>query len=290
MARTERAIGAAVLALCIVVPPAFADDDDKELQGNVEVTFRDVSQKGSEDRYNEDFDGLDSGVRLSHLDLEWAGLDSGFADYLRVDADGLGDPYERARVEVGRRDLYDLRVTYRSQESIYNLFDVVDDLDASSWDTRRQFADVGLTYHATDSIRLFVEYQQVKRSGDSQVLADVNTELYRLDSPLDQSVRRYTFGGRFAIGSVDLLFRQTARRYEYEFDNSTTNNNGLSAANIASLTSYSWLQDDEGDADLTTLVSGRRDARERRPVERGRQVVSRGLRGQRGRLQRLSAL
>ncbi len=255
MARTERTIGAAGLALCLVAAPTFAADENRDLRGTVEVTFRDVSQDGSPDRYNEDFDGLDSGTRLSHLDLGWSGIESSFADYLRVEAEGLGgDPYERAMVQVGRRDVYDLSLTYRSQDYIYNLFDVVDDMDGSSWDSRRRLIDVKLTLHETDSIKLFIEYQQVERDGSSHVLADVNTELYRLDSPLDQSVHRYSVGGRFEIGSVDVLFRQMLRRYDYRLNNSTVDDSGLSGTNIASLTSYDWLQDDEGDADLTTLT------------------------------------
>ncbi|MHC4990578.1 MAG: hypothetical protein ACYTGC_06315 [Planctomycetota bacterium] len=256
MGRTEHGIGAAVLALTLVATPAPAGDEEQNLRGTVELTYRDVNQDGSVDKYNEDFDGLDSGLRLSHLDLEWFEVDSSVADYLRVEADGLGgDPYERATVRVGRRDTYDLRLTYRNQEYIYNLFKVVDDLDASTWNTERRFTDVALTFYPTDSIELFVDFQQVERDGTSQVMADVNTELYQLDSPLDQSVARYSVGGRFEIGSVDVLFRQMLRRYDYSLDNSTTDNPGLSGgANIASLDSYRRLQNDEGDSDLTTLT------------------------------------
>ena len=69
MARNEHAIWAATLALCVLAFPAFAAEDDRDLQGTVEVTFRNVSRDGSTARYDEDFDGLDSGMRLSRLDL-----------------------------------------------------------------------------------------------------------------------------------------------------------------------------------------------------------------------------
>jgi len=254
MARTGHASGAALLALVVVAAPALADDDERDLQGSVEITYRDVNQDGSQARYDEDFDSLDSGLRLSHVDLGWFGIESSLADYLRVEADGLGgDPYQRTTVRVGRQNVYDLKLGYRSQDFVYNLFDVVDDLDGDSWDSRRRFADVGLTFHAGEWAELFLEYQRVERDGASRVLADVNTELYRLDSPLDQSVERYTIGGRFEISSVDVLFRHTFRSYDYRFDNTTANDPGVSGSNIASLHSYRWLQDDNGDTDLTTL-------------------------------------
>jgi hypothetical protein len=250
MARTA----ATLIALCLVAAPAWAADGERDLQGTVELTFRDVGQDGSRARYNEDFDDLDSGARLSHLDLEWFDLDSSFADYLRLEAEGLGgDPYERAALRFGRRDLYDLRLAYRNQDSIYNLFDLVGDLDGDSWDSQRTFIDMGLTFQVTDSAEMFVEYQQVERDGSSQLLADYESELYRFDSPLDQSVQRYALGGRFQIGTVNVLFRQMQRDYDYRFDNSTEDDPGLSANNIASLSSYRWMQNDEGESELTTL-------------------------------------
>jgi hypothetical protein len=255
MARTGYTIGAAVTTLCLIVAPALADDNKKDLQGSVEVTFRDVSQNGSTDRYNEDFDGLDSGVRLSHLDLGWFDIDSSLVDYLNVEASGLGgDPHERATVRMGRKDIYDLRLSYRSQDYIYNLADAVDDLDVSSWNSRRRFADVGITFHVTDSIDLFAEYQRVDRNGSSGVMTDVNTELYLLDTPLDQSVQRYSVGGRFEIAEVDLFFKQTRRDYDNRFHKSTADDPGLSGTNIASLYGYDWLQHDESETDLTTLT------------------------------------
>jgi hypothetical protein len=256
MSLHKRTIGSTLLVLCFAAAPmALAADENEEFQGNVEITVRGLSQSGSDARYDEDFDGLDSGARLSNLDLEWFDLDSDFADYLSLDASGLGgDPYERAALKVGRRDVYDLRVSYRSQDYIYNLFDVVDDLDGSSWDSRRQFFDAGLTFHVSDRAEMFVEYQQTERDGSSQLLADVNTELYRFDSPLDQVAKRYSVGGRFELGSVDVLFRQMVRRYDYRINNSTADNNGLSDDNISNLTSYNWMQNDEGETDLTTLT------------------------------------
>ena len=166
MAQIAHAIGVSVLAFWFVFVPTLAAEKDRNLEGNVEITVRDVNQDGSHDRYNEDFDGLDSGVRLSHLDLNWFGIDSKLVDYLRIEADGLGgDPYERTMVRFGRSDSYDLRLTYRSQDSIYDLSDLVGDLDRNSWDSRRQSVDMKFKYHATDSIELFVEYQRVERDG-----------------------------------------------------------------------------------------------------------------------------
>ena len=88
----------------------------------------------------------------------------------------------------------------------------------------------------------------------SQVFSDINTELYSLDSPLDQSVDRFSVGGRFEIGVVDVLFRQMLRRSDYRFDTSTADDPGITSGNIARLDTYNWLQDDNGETDLSTLT------------------------------------
>lgn len=255
MARTGRTLALAVLVLLLAGAPGLAADGDDDLQGSVELTFRDVTRDGGKQKYDEDFDGLDSGIRLSHADLDWFGIDSAFADRLRFEAEGLGgDPYQRAAIRVGRKDVYDLSASWRSQRYIYDLFGVVDDLDGSSWNTKRRLADLDVKFHVGDSAEMFVEYGQVEREGTSVYLDAVNTELYRLDAPLDQDVRRFAVGSRFTIGRVHVLLRQMLRSHDTSLDRSTANDAGLSGdGNLARLDDYRWTQDDEGDADLTTL-------------------------------------
>lgn len=257
MPRTRRTLLLAMLAAFLVAYPVAAGDGDGEsdLQGSVEILVRDVSQDGSVQRYEDDFDGLDSGVRLSRLELDWDDLHTGVIDWFRLEAGGFGgDPYEHATFRTGLADVYDLEIRHRKQRNIYDLFGLVDDLDGSTWDSKRSFADVDLTFHLGESSRIFLEYSRVQRDGTSFSLQDVQTELFRLDTPLDQDVERYSLGGKFAVGKADLLIRQTLRRLDYRFNPTTTGDLGLSPSNPASLTRYDWMQDDTGDADLTTVT------------------------------------
>ena len=203
------------------MPQVLAEDDGgPDIEGSVEVLYRNVSQDGSARKYDEDFDGLDSGLRLSGLELDWYGIDSSMIDFLRLDASGLGgDPYERSSLRMGRKDLYDLRITNSKQSYLYNLFELEDDEDASSWNSDRSLAELNLTVHATKTVDLFLELQEVDRSGTSFFMKDINHDLFRLETPLDQNIRRYSVGGRFRIGAADLLFRQTLSRYDYQFNN-----------------------------------------------------------------------
>jgi hypothetical protein len=246
-----------LLAVLITVPvaPALAAEGEKDIEGTVEVLYRNVSQDGSIQKYNEDFDGLDSGAQLSNLEFDWNNIDSSMIDFIRLDARGLGsDEYERYSLRMGRKDWYDLRIGHTKQSSLYNLFAVETDQDGSTWNSDRGVTDIGLTIHAADFVDVFVNLQEVCRDGTSLFMKDVSTDLFRMETPLDQTARRYSVGARFQIGPADLLFRQTVRRNEYDFHNMTTANAGLSTTDLATLDQYDWVQSDRGDADLTTLT------------------------------------
>ena len=250
-------IGCALLAVLIAMPQVLAEDGEggPDIEGSVELLYRSVSRDGSVRKYDEDFDGLDSGLRLSGLELDWYGIDSSMIDFLKLDASGLGgDPYERSSLRLGRKGWYDLRITNSKQSYLYNLFQLEDDEDASSWNSDRSLAEVNLTVHATRTVDFFLELQEVDRSGTSFFMKDINQDLFRLETPLDQNIRRYSVGSRFRIGAADFLFRQTLSRYDSNFNNSTTDNNGLTMFDLATLEQYDWVQHDQGDTDLTTLT------------------------------------
>lgn len=245
-------IGCSLLALLIAVPLLAAEESTSE--GTLELVYRDVSVDGSTQKYDEDFDGLDSGAVLSNLEFRWDAAGSKWVDYLRLDAAGLGgDPYERSAFRLGKKDRYDLRFSRSKQSYLYNLFDVVTDQDASSWNSDRAVTDLGLTIHAADKVELFVGVQDVQRNGTSFFLKDINTDLFQLETPLDQTIRRYTVGANFELGAADLAFRHTLRRYDYDFHNMTVGNPGLSVTDLATLDQYDWVQHDEGEANLTSL-------------------------------------
>jgi hypothetical protein len=252
-----RTIGLMTLAglLTVFPPTALLASEDSDFEGLVELLYRNVNQDGSSARYDEDFDGLDTGFRLSKLNADWRNIDSGFIDFLHLDADGLGgDPYERAAVRLGRKDAYELNVTYWKQNYLYNLFEVVDDLDGSLWDTKRRMTDIDLTWHVSKKVDLFFEMQDVRRDGTSLFMKDIYTDLFLLETPLDQDVQRYSVGGRFELGPVDLLIRQTLRRYDYRFNNMSEGDAGLSPTDMVSLDSYDWMQNDRGETDVTTIT------------------------------------
>lgn len=238
------------------VPCALAEEPEgSSFEGRVELVYRSVSVDGSERKYDEDFDGLSSGTRLGELFLDWTELDSTFADYARLEVQGLGgDPYERTALRVGRQDVYKLSVTQTKQDYLYNLFELVPDEDAHSWDTQSQRTAVDFSYYLSEAVELVFRYDDWDRSGDSVFVKDLNRDVFLMDSPLDRRQRTYTVGGNFEIGAADLIVRQSLRRFRNVFVNETMGNAGLNTGNTSRIDLYDWRQDEESDAWLTSAT------------------------------------
>jgi len=249
-----RIVYIALSALLLSVVPALAEDGKGGLEGSVELLYRDVDIEGESRKYDEDYDGLDSGVRLGSLSANWLQPASGKLDYARLDMSGLGgDPYESTKLRLGRKDKFDLSFNYTKRDYIYNLFELVGNEDGATWDAQRRIADIALKLYPSDNVKLVFEFRDGQRSGTSLVMKDISRQLFRLETPLDVNEKRYTVGGDFKLGEVDFVVRQTMRRYVNLFDNMTEQNLGIELGSLTTLTHYDWNQRDSGSTDWTSF-------------------------------------
>lgn len=241
-----------IVAAACLLTPAWAEDGERTVDGWIEILFRNVSVDGADARYDEDFDGLGSGTRLGGASIDYRNPEGGALDFVRFDAQGLGgDPYESTRLRLGRKDVYELSFSDRKQTYLYDLFELADDEDGHSFDTERRRSDLKLTFYPNDTVKFFLQYEEGERTGNSLFMKDIQRELYRMESPLDQRVRRTTVGADIRQGDVDILVRQTLRRYSNRFVNETEGDFGLGGN--SELDIYDWRQNESGEADLTTV-------------------------------------
>ncbi len=231
--------------------PVRADEDDPELTGSVEVLYRSVSQDGSRNKYEEDFDGLESGGRLSNLTLDWASAGDQVLDYATLELNNLGgDPYERSSFRLGRRNAFDLRINHTSQVYLYDLFELVPDEDGALFDSTRTRTTVDFKVRASEHVNLFFNFEQGQRRGRSLFMKDISRDIFRLETPLDQDTERYTLGANVRIGSADLVLRHSLRRFENEFNNLAEGQEGLEETSF--LRHYDWRQFDDSTTPLTS--------------------------------------
>ncbi|HXI01978.1 MAG TPA: hypothetical protein VNI57_02270 [Candidatus Saccharimonadales bacterium] len=241
--------GALLLLLAGFAPAALAN-----VEGSAELLYRNVSVDGSTAKYNEDFNGLNSGMRIGNLDLDWTNPDLKLADYARLTMTGMGgDPYEASTLKLGRADVYDLTFSHRKQAYLYDLFQVTDDMDGHTWNTDRSWTGIDLRIHALEHLDVILGFHEVDRRGDQLFMKDIQRDLFRLDTPLDQLSKSYTAGVDARVGTVDIIFRQELQNKNLEFDNLSDGNPGLDPNNSTVLTSYSWRQRDTTNSDYTTV-------------------------------------
>lgn len=241
-----------------IASPGTADElrDAEGVSGHVAWALRDVDVDGSQAKYEEDLDGLSSGVRLEDLLLEWHGApeDAGLADHLRLTATGLGgDPEERVRFDLSRRDRYRLTLHYASRRYVYGLFGLVGDEDGHSWRSRSERNGLELRWHATPQADVVFGFDRHRRTGDRVFMKDVSRDVFLLDAPIDRETRSYSVGTDLELGDVRLSFRQTLRDHARRFLNRTEDDPGLDEADMTRLDSYDWLERDDSQAHLTTL-------------------------------------
>ena len=244
------------LTFATIGPPnVFGEESGDGLSGSVEFLYRNVDVRGSERKYDEDFDALASGGRIANFAADWLNGDEAGVDYARINLQGLGgDPYERNDFRIGKQGSWEFKIKRWRQNYIYDLFELVDDEDGNRFDTERQQTQVGLTIRPSKGVRLVFEFQETDRTGDSLFVKDVSRELFRLEAPLNQRVRRYIAGADFRIGKANVIFRQQARDYRNDFVNLAEGNAGLEVDGPTQLNAYDWQQLDTGDTPLTTLA------------------------------------
>jgi hypothetical protein len=251
--RTRISLGVALaLAFSLAAIPVLGEDGGEDkVTGSVEILYRNVSQNGSDEKYDEDID-LESGVRLGALELDWNDSGGSLVDYARLELNGLGgDPEEYSRLKLGRKDAYDLTIRHTKVDYKYNLFELVSNEDGAFWDSERRNTDIDLRVFPSERVKLVFQYHEGTRRGDSLFMKDISRDLFRLKTPLDATTKHYTAGVDLEVGPVDIVFRQTVRRYENQFDNSAENVIGLE--DTSTLFEYAWAQNDSGSTDWTTL-------------------------------------
>ncbi len=251
MSRTVTFASLLVVMLVAAVVPVGAEEE-KKVEGSVEVLYRSVDVSGSERKYDEDFDGLDSGFAIGSLELNLNDTSTEWIDYARFSAVGIGtDPRQHASFRLGRKDAYQFEFRYLKQDYLYNLFELVPDEDGAAWDATRQSVDLKLRVELTEAIKLHFGFREVGRDGSSLFMKDIQRDVFRLPTPLDMEQQTFTVGADFRFGNVDLIVRQEVREYDNNFNNMASGLGGVEE--VSFLSEYNWDQRDRGEADLTTV-------------------------------------
>jgi hypothetical protein len=192
------------------------------VEGRFDVGFRWSDSSGNEDKFFEDLN-YRTGPRLFDLDLSVTPTNEGAFDLLRVDASGLGDPFQSFGVTLKQHGKFNFR--FRRNESQYFYRDTLVPHDLADIDK-----STGGDFHTFDFNRVndvidfdvkfgrradvFVKFNRQTRLGESTTTLDISRDEFEFDRPLDETKNDYTVGVQLYFDRASVYFDQTYRDYE----------------------------------------------------------------------------
>lgn len=247
-----------------------------DLQGTLGVGPRVVDVDKNQRKYREDYN-LFSGLRLFDFSLrgeaeEGAGRPF---DYFKLEGSSLGgDPYPFGSVRLGKRGLYDLKMSARKSEYRYTNRDetrafssvqeglgapfFVGDPHAFEWD--RKFGNVDLVINPEGWPRLNLFYRRQEQIGDSITSRHLSRAHFSLFEPVDKATNDYGMGLSYRLGFVDLSFEQSLRLWNNEINffrpRTRPTSPGELGGNprfLTALSAFDWRQSESTKNPLTRL-------------------------------------
>lgn len=156
-----------------LAPVCRAEDGNLEVVGfrvggSVEAGWRLVDVDGSRDRYKEVVNLFD-GPRLFDFNLWGRSVEGGVVDFFSLTANGIGDPFPFARVQIKKDKAYDLTGTYREYRWSFNREDEGLLTENHDFHSIRRSGSISLAALPTDEMRFSFGYRHADREGDARV-------------------------------------------------------------------------------------------------------------------------
>ncbi len=139
-----------------------------QVGGEIEAGWRLVDIDGSRDRYKEVVN-LFEGPRLFDLNLWGRSAAGGLVDYFSLTANGIGDPFPFARLQIKKDKAYDLSGSYREYRWSFNREDDGLLTDNHDFHSIRRSAGMNLAVLPSEDLRLTMGYRHADREGDGRV-------------------------------------------------------------------------------------------------------------------------
>lgn len=174
----------------------------------IEAGYRFLDVSGNKDVYRTQINERD-GLTLRSLSFSSSAPAAGL-DFFRIDANDLGAaPAGIFRIDAGKRDLYRVRVSYRSAERFSALpeyanplFDKGVTISQHTYDRDRQTFDADVELLPGRRITPFLGYSYSKFSGPGTTTYHVGQDEFALVSNLDEREDEFRGGAGFNFGNI----------------------------------------------------------------------------------------
>ena len=197
----------------------------EDVQGSVQLAWREVSVSGSQNKYRQ-FLNLDDGPRLQALQFNYRPANSRHPapDEIDIELHNLGgEPFES--MHFGARKYGAYRFRYDRRESRYFYDDLLIDPGSANasgstggdfhrFDIERVQDKVSLDLHLTSRAQANLGFERFTRLGNAVTTRDVQRDEFELDQPVDEESRILNAGFQYRWDTVTAVVEQKFREYE----------------------------------------------------------------------------
>ena len=154
------------------------------------------------------------GLRLFDLNLWGRNLDEkrGLVDYFSLNANGIGDPFPTARLEIKKNKTYDFVASYKEFKYFLDREDNFFFTDNHDFNQRSRRGALTLALFPKEDIQLNLGYSHSQRDGDAGVPRF--TFPFAIDQELKERLNEYFISADFPIGNWDFYVKQDYWTFE----------------------------------------------------------------------------
>src|SRR4030042_3223846 len=175
--------------------------------GSIELGYR-LTDIDGRNRYKEAVN-LMEGLRLFEFSLSGKNPDEkiGLIDSININANGIGDPFPRARLEIKKNKTYNLVATYRESKYFFDREDNSFFTDNHNFNLKSRRGTLTLSVFPKEDIQLNVGYSHAKRDGDAGV--PMLTFPFSMEQDLKERLNEYFVSADFPLGNWDFYVKQS---------------------------------------------------------------------------------
>jgi hypothetical protein len=195
-----------------------AEEEAKNLNGNLLFGYRFVDTTGTIERYKQDIN-LDDGLRLFNFSLQILPNDTfkNLFDRIDIDMNNFGgDPYETFRLAVHKTGKY--RFQYDRRKSTYFYADqYMPDgnqlYDPFTFDFDRTMDNIYFKLDINKNIDFYANFDRYGKKGQSVVTMDIDRLEYEFAKPIEEDYREVSLGVDFHIQKYSFVFEEKIMDY-----------------------------------------------------------------------------
>ncbi len=196
-----------------------AEEEAKNLNGNLLFGYRFVDTSGTVERYKQDIN-LDDGLRLFNFSLQILPNETfkNLFDRIDINMNNFGgDPYETFRLAIQKTGKYKFQYDRRKSTYFYAdqyMPDGAHLYNPFTFDFDRTTDNIFFKLGVIKNVDLYANFDRYSKKGQSVVTMDINRIEFEFDKPIQEDYKEFAVGIDFHIQKFSFVFEEKVMDYE----------------------------------------------------------------------------